>query len=495
LGYLALRPARKNRKFDVHARKARMNIKFPTFLAAGCAVQHTIKTVNLSIILEKTMPNTNPIFNLKAVLKETGMGADTLRAWERRYGIPKPQRTPGGHRLYSEYDISLIKWLIARQSEGLSISRAVEMWREQTSNGKDPLETMPGPRPGSFGAQAIYLSPETGLDALRAQWLTACLNFNEMAAEQALNQAFSLYPVETVATDLIARGLSEIGMLWYENRASVQQEHFASSLAMRRINTLISAAPSPGRPHTILIGCPPNEWHNFSGLLLALLLRRRSLNVIYLGANVPAERFEETLTAVQPSLVVLTSQQLRTVANLQQTASLLSAHGATVVYGGRIFTTQPNLTKHIPGHYLGDTLEAGIEKIETLLVNRPDAPQVVPPSNEHTKTLKGFLLKRPLIENSLNEQILPFSDNPEHIANANQFLGDNIIAALQLGDLHYIDSELDWLETLIKVNYLPPQIVSDYLKAYANAIDNHLAENGRLLSDWLEQASTDKFIT
>ena len=64
------------------------------------------------------------------MLKETGIAADTLRAWERRYGLPKPERTSGGHRLYSQYDIQTIKWLMARQAEGLSISRAVEAWNE-----------------------------------------------------------------------------------------------------------------------------------------------------------------------------------------------------------------------------------------------------------------------------------------------------------------------------------------------------------------------------
>jgi DNA-binding transcriptional MerR regulator/methylmalonyl-CoA mutase cobalamin-binding subunit len=439
------------------------------------------------------MPSTNPVYNLKAVLKETGLSADTLRAWERRYGIPAPQRTPGGHRLYSEHDVALIKWLMARQNEGLSISRAVEMWREQTADGRDPLEAMPATRPSAFGAQAIYLPPETGLDALRAQWLAACLNFNETSAEQTLNQAFSLYPIETVCTDLIAHGLTEIGMLWYENRASVQQEHFASSLATRRIGALIAASPAPGRPHTILIGCPPNEWHNFSGLLLTLFLRRRGLNVIYLGANVPADRFEETLVAVQPRLVILTSQQLKTAATLQQTALLLAAHGATVAYGGRIFTMHPGLKMHIPGHYLGETLEAGIEQIETLLVSRPETPQIVPPSQEYTQTLKNFILKRPLVENSVNEQLLPFSANPEYIANANQFMGDNIVAALQLGNLRYIDSELDWLETLIKVNHLPPQVVAGYLRTYASAVSLHMPEHGPLISKWLNNAIGDKF--
>lgn len=57
------------------------------------------------------MVSTTPAFNLKVVLKETGIAADTLRAWERRYGLPMPQRSAGGHRLYSQRDIETIKWL------------------------------------------------------------------------------------------------------------------------------------------------------------------------------------------------------------------------------------------------------------------------------------------------------------------------------------------------------------------------------------------------
>ena len=57
-----------------------------------------------------------PIYNLKVVLKETGLKPDVLRAWERRYGIPTPERSQGGHRLYSEFDIALLKWLVVRQN-------------------------------------------------------------------------------------------------------------------------------------------------------------------------------------------------------------------------------------------------------------------------------------------------------------------------------------------------------------------------------------------
>lgn len=83
-----------------------------------------------------------PTYNLKVVLQETDIKPDTLRAWERRYGLPEPERTQGKHRLYSDYDIAIIKWLISRQQEGMSISRAVQLWRNLEESGQDPLAKM-----------------------------------------------------------------------------------------------------------------------------------------------------------------------------------------------------------------------------------------------------------------------------------------------------------------------------------------------------------------
>ena len=57
------------------------------------------------------MINKTPLYNLNAVLREVSITPDVLRAWERRYRLPVPQRTAGGHRLYSDYDIEIIKWL------------------------------------------------------------------------------------------------------------------------------------------------------------------------------------------------------------------------------------------------------------------------------------------------------------------------------------------------------------------------------------------------
>src|SRR3954471_22159999 len=86
-----------------------------------------------------------PIYNTRAVVQRTSVPADTFRAWERRYGVPVPIRTPGNQRLYSERDIATIAWLRDQTSEGMTISQAVALLHSQkqtparVQNGNPPL--------------------------------------------------------------------------------------------------------------------------------------------------------------------------------------------------------------------------------------------------------------------------------------------------------------------------------------------------------------------
>ena len=425
----------------------------------------------------------NPAYNLKAVLQETGIKADVLRAWERRYGLPMPQRTEGGHRLYSQRDIETIKWLIARQNEGLSISRAVDRWRNIEANSGDPLADA---QPAVNSAPLLQDTTRTSLDVLRTEWLTACQAFSETLADQALNHAFALYPVETVCVEVLQHGLAEIGNLWYEGNATVQQEHFASGLAMRRLDALLAGSPPPTRYHTVLIGCPPQEWHTFTALLLSLFLRRRGLNVIYLGANVPENRFYETVASVHADLVVLVSQQLITAASLQQIAVSLSAGQVNIGFGGRIFSIQPDLAKTMAGHFLGDSLVSAVEKIEVLLAVRPEALHPVLPAAEYVETLNRFVAKRTLIEAELDESSKTLKIPLDYVYTANQFMGDNIVAALRLGKITYLDAEINWLNTFLQGHRLPRDLVRRYLGMYADALQVQLGGQAGPIVSWLE---------
>ncbi len=431
------------------------------------------------------MLSKSPAFNLKAVLHETGLAADTLRAWERRYGLPVPQRTTGGHRLYSQYDIETIKWLIARQAEGLSISRAVDLWNEMTASGSDPLA---GLAPSSLATLTIpspTVPADTTLDAIRAEWLAACLNFSETQSEQALNRAFSMFPVEAVCVEVLQKGMSEMGSRWYQNQASVQQEHFASGLAMRRLDALLSAAPTPTRNLTVLIGCPPGEWHTFTPLLLALLLRRRGLNVIYLGANVPTERFAETALRVKADMVVLVAQTLNSAAHLQHVALALNSQKVPLCFGGRIFNIRKGIIDFIPGNFLGNALEGSVMEIESLLLSKHKEKATKVASAEYVSTMQAFNAKRAHIESTLKMNMQPLAISPEELNTSIQYLGDNVSAALQFGDMEHLSEEIEWLKLLLQSYQRPKQELIDFMENYSQAVDAHINGQGDPIKKWL----------
>ena len=428
------------------------------------------------------MFNTPPAYNLKVVLKETGLAADTLRAWERRYGLPMPERTSGGHRLYSQRDIETIKWLMKRQEEGLSISRAVDLWNEQLASNADPLA---GSASTTSAPLTALPAADSTLASLRADWIKACADFDELHAEQILGQAFSVFPVESVCLDVIQKGLSEIGELWYQNKLSVQQEHFASGLAMRRLDALLSAAPAPIKKQTILVGCPAGEWHTFTPLLLSLFLRRRGYRVIYLGANVPADRFTETVAETKAELVLLVSQQLTSAATLQHAANVLTTQGIAVAFGGRIFNLRPSLTEYMPGFFLGNDIGNTMEEIESILKSKSIPAAAKAASHGHIAAHQAYLSRRTKIEATLKESLQPLAISPDEIDTGIHFLGDQIAAALQLGDMSHATSEIDWLRTLLASHSAQPEQFVNFMELYADTVYSNINGQGSPISEWL----------
>jgi MerR family transcriptional regulator, light-induced transcriptional regulator len=429
-----------------------------------------------------TTINQTPVYNLKAVLRETGLTADVLRAWERRYGLPKPERTRGGQRLYSQYDISLVKWLRARQEDGLSISRAVERWKETVEAGHDPLVDYP-----LIGSPLIpqpLAASNTQVEILQHRWLEACLAFDEPAADQALNQAFSLYPVEAVCTEFIQHGLSLIGDRWYHGETSVQQEHFASALATRRLETLIASTPPSTRMQTVLIGCPPGEFHTFPALLLTLFLRRRGLKLVYLGADVPAGSLVDTILVVRPDLVVLSAQRLSTAASLSRLAAQLQVRGIQTAYGGWVFNRAPSLRERIPAHFLGETIETALDSIDLLSVHPLPAPEVSVVPVPLASASRTFCRKRALIEAEVFASMQAQNLSTELLSMANNYLSADLTAALELGDPSGLAMDIEWIRNQMSVQNISTALLSAHLNAYQRAVRKLFGDESNVINAW-----------
>jgi methanogenic corrinoid protein MtbC1 len=255
--------------------------------------------------------------------------------------MPRPQRTPGGHRLYSERDIAIIRWLRDRTDQGVNISHAVLLLTN------------------TLAAPAIAM--QAGNDEARTigqlidEIVQALMKFDSTQADQILSEAFSIYPFEQVLLELVQPAMVDIGERWHRGEINVAVEHFATQLVRRKLASLLSIFEGSAHRATVVVGCAPGELHDLGALLSALFLVRRGWHVIYLGPQVPLFDLLETVHSVKPNMVCLSASTMETALELIPVARGLTKAYPQVHfgYGGRVFNINPELRHSMPGVFLG----------------------------------------------------------------------------------------------------------------------------------------------
>jgi DNA-binding transcriptional MerR regulator len=276
---------------------------------------------------------TTPLFNTKLVVGETGVPADTFRAWERRYGLPQPQRAEGGQRLYSERDIATIRWLRDRTNEGLTISQAVALLETEADTASS---TSDQPR---------------SAELLQHDLVQALLRFDAPTADMVLSEAFALHPLDLVCLQIVQPALVSIGTMWHAGTASVAQEHFASQFLRRKLLALLNIYDVPEGRATVVAACAPGEFHDLGLLLLALLLVRRNYRVIFLGSDVPIDALVQTVQTVHPEIACISATSTITadLARRMARAVIADAPDTLVFIGGQGANPE---TSALPGVYI-----------------------------------------------------------------------------------------------------------------------------------------------
>jgi hypothetical protein len=173
-------------------------------------------------------------------------------------------------------------------------------------------------------------------------------------------------------------------------------------------------------------------------------------------------------------------------ASLQYSVQALFSQGIKTAFGGRIFNLRPSIVDYVQGHFLGTTTENSIQEVEKLIKEKVKEKKTKTASEAHLAALHGFNSKRTLIEYAFKKNMQPLSISPEELNNGIHFLGNNIAAALQLGDMEHVTEEMDWLKTLLKAYSRPPQVLSYFMKSYSNAIDEHINGQGDPIKHWLK---------
>ena len=200
--------------------------------------------------------------------RRTGVTVELLRAWEKRYGLLQPARTPAGYRLYSDADEQRVREMQQGLDAGLAAAEAA----------RAALATaVPG------GAVDVGVAA--------AELRAALERFDDAAAHLALDSLLSGFTFETVGRDVVLPLLRETGDRWHRGELTVAQEHFASSLLRARLLGLARGWDQGVGPRAVL-ACLPGERHELGLIVFGIALRAQGWRITYLGADTPIESID-----------------------------------------------------------------------------------------------------------------------------------------------------------------------------------------------------------
>lgn len=318
--------------------------------------------------------NSDPVYNTRAVSQRTGVPADTFRAWERRYGLPSPTRTQGNHRLYSERDVAIVSWLRDRTREGVNISQAVELFRQERERGERAMSRPTGPRSSPNGAVSSH--PDPTLSRFVTSVAESLIAFDAQEAERVVEEALAMAGVESVCQDVLQPVLHDIGDRWARGEVGISAEHYASHFVLRKIGTLFNLSrPEQGRG-PLVAACLEGEMHEVGLLLTSLFLSRRGYSVVYLGANLPLADLLEAVQRVDPVMVLMSTSTDLGARRLARASHILAGHhdpatggpGSPLIgFGGGIYSEHPDLRHEVNGIFLGLNAVATVAAVDRAL--------------------------------------------------------------------------------------------------------------------------------
>jgi hypothetical protein len=231
--------------------------------------------------VEQAPPRSDePLLPIAAVERETGLGKDTLRAWERRYGFPVPQRDASGVRGYPRPLVDRLALIRRALLAGERPGRLLALPPEQLDAVLEGIAArVPAPRAVPAGPPVLDI--DEGLAALRT------------GGAEALRHWLTLGLARTGLTSFVVDGVAPltvaIGEAWVDGRIAVYEEHLYSEAvqAVLRSALLPFQAGLETRAPRILLTTVPGEAHGLGLLMAEALMTLQACRCLSLGTQTP----------------------------------------------------------------------------------------------------------------------------------------------------------------------------------------------------------------
>ncbi|MDH3591003.1 MAG: MerR family transcriptional regulator [Planctomycetota bacterium] len=218
------------------------------------------------------------LLSIGELAQATGISADTIRVWERRYGKPVPRRLPSGHRRYTQ---DHLHWL-RRVAEALRRGhRAGKIVRASD----DELDGIVAP---------------ARQDPIKSAEVTAMVSmvrsYDAVTLSGLLRNAWRNLGVRRFLDDRVAPLLELVGQEWRDGTLNVRHEHFVSDVLQDQLRSYRLTYPIPRGAPTIVLATLANEEHILGLQMAALVCAFTGIRTRILGARTP---IAEMIGAVQ----------------------------------------------------------------------------------------------------------------------------------------------------------------------------------------------------
>jgi DNA-binding transcriptional MerR regulator/methylmalonyl-CoA mutase cobalamin-binding subunit len=220
---------------------------------------------------------------IQVVVRRTGLTADVLRAWEKRYGVVEPGRSRGGRRLYSDEDIERLRLLRRASGAGRRISQIAGLATEELAalvKEDEREEAVVAVGPGLETVQAAEVHVRDALAAV--------VGLDARALEVVLSRAMVRLSACAFIDRVAAPVMRRVGELWRHGDISPAGEHLASAVLLRVVGRVIEAAEPSGSALNLVVATPAHQLHEFGALFAAATAAAEGWRVTYLGRDLPA---------------------------------------------------------------------------------------------------------------------------------------------------------------------------------------------------------------
>ena len=228
-------------------------------------------------------------FSIQQVSEITGLSKQVIRKWEDRYGIISPQRLDNGYRVYSQYEIDLLKKTVQFIDDGFAIKQAAILAEQflKQSNAQERIHD------SSF---------DHYIDQLEQFGFVG----NDVLLMHTLQQAYLKYGIEDCLNKVVVPFLIRVGELWCEKKWGEYQEAISSTTVRDFLAGIRRTVFLPPDAPLIVGSCLPFERHENPMHILLLQCMLRGYRTIMLGAAPAPNAIQSTVLMTKPKYVFLT---------------------------------------------------------------------------------------------------------------------------------------------------------------------------------------------